>query len=74
VPATKIPTSSPISVSDAGLDQSRRATSICGQCDVAAECLHDAPANRIEHGIRGGRTEQQRESLIRARRRRRFTF
>lgn len=63
----------PISASEAGADQVRRAISICDRCGVEAECLRYALAHRIKHGIWGGRTEQQRESLIRARRRSRLS-
>jgi WhiB family redox-sensing transcriptional regulator len=60
----------PISASEAGADQIRQATSICDGCHVEAECLQYALVNRIKHGIWGGRTEQQRQALIRARNRR----
>src|SRR5262245_43211966 len=51
-------------------DQIREATSICDRCDVESECLRYALNHRIKHGIWGGRTEQERQSLIRRRRRR----
>jgi WhiB family redox-sensing transcriptional regulator len=60
----------PISASEASADQIRQATSICDGCRVEAECLQYALVNRIKHGIWGGRTEQRRQSLIRARSRR----
>ena len=60
----------PISASEASAGQVRRATSVCDRCPVEAECLRYALTNRITDGIWGGRTEQQRQSLIRARRRR----
>jgi WhiB family transcriptional regulator, redox-sensing transcriptional regulator len=59
----------PISMSDAGTGQTRRAIAVCGRCDVAAECLRYALTHRVKHGVWGGRTEQERQSLIRARRR-----
>jgi WhiB family redox-sensing transcriptional regulator len=62
----------PISASDAGVDQVRQATSVCDRCGVESECLQYALKNRIKHGIWGGLTEQQRQSLIRSRRRRRL--
>jgi WhiB family redox-sensing transcriptional regulator len=62
----------PISASDASAGQIEQATSICDQCGVESECLGYALANRITHGIWGGRTEQQRQSLIRSRRTRRL--
>jgi WhiB family redox-sensing transcriptional regulator len=60
----------PISASDAGAEQIRQATSICDHCGVESVCLRYALNNRIKYGIWGGRTEQQRQSLIRSRRRR----
>jgi len=62
----------PISASDAGVDQVRQATSICDRCGVESDCLLYALNNRIKHGIWGGLTEQQRQALIRSRRRRRL--
>jgi WhiB family transcriptional regulator, redox-sensing transcriptional regulator len=62
----------PISASDAGIDQIRQATSICDHCRVESDCLLYALNNRIKDGIWGGLTEQQRQSLIRSRRRRRL--
>jgi WhiB family transcriptional regulator, redox-sensing transcriptional regulator len=59
----------PISMSDASADQLERATAVCDDCPVTAECLRYALTHRIKHGVWGGRTEQQRQSLIRARRR-----
>jgi WhiB family redox-sensing transcriptional regulator len=60
----------PISASDASLEQIEKATAICGGCAVQAECLRYALTDNIKYGIWGGRTEQQRQSLTRARRRR----
>jgi WhiB family redox-sensing transcriptional regulator len=59
----------PISASDTSLEQ---ATAICAGCAVQAECLRYALTDNIKYGIWGGRTEQQRQSLTRARRRRRL--
>ncbi|GLY83155.1 WhiB family transcriptional regulator [Actinoallomurus iriomotensis] len=59
----------PISSSEASAE---RARAICDGCQVRDECLRYALTNRIKDGIWGGRTEQQRQSLIRARRRRRL--
>jgi WhiB family transcriptional regulator, redox-sensing transcriptional regulator len=44
----------------------RRATLICRECAVVADCLADALDNRIEFGVWGGMTERQRRKLIRA--------
>ena len=62
----------PISASDASLEQIEKATAICAGCAVQAECLRYALTDNIKYGIWGGRTEQQRQSLARARRRRRL--
>jgi WhiB family transcriptional regulator, redox-sensing transcriptional regulator len=59
----------PISASDAGVDQIRQARSVCDRCRVESDCLLYALNHRIKHGIWGGLTEQQRQSLIRSRRR-----
>jgi WhiB family redox-sensing transcriptional regulator len=64
----------PISASDGSLDQIERATAICRGCAVQAECLRYALTNNIKYGIWGGRTEQERQSLTRARQRRRLTL
>jgi WhiB family redox-sensing transcriptional regulator len=61
----------PLSATAAGEAQIRRATAICHRCDVETECLRYALLNRITYGIWGGRTEQERVAMIRARRRRR---
>jgi WhiB family transcriptional regulator, redox-sensing transcriptional regulator len=62
----------PISASAASTDQIERARAVCGGCHVQADCLHYALAHRIKDGIWGGRTEQQRQSLLRSRRHRRL--
>jgi WhiB family transcriptional regulator, redox-sensing transcriptional regulator len=59
----------PIGVGDAAGGQAERARAICEGCAVQAECLRYALENRIKDGIWGGRTEQQRQSLLRSRRR-----
>jgi WhiB family redox-sensing transcriptional regulator len=43
----------------------RKATNICRECPVAAECLADALDNHMEFGIWGGLTERQRRALLR---------
>jgi WhiB family transcriptional regulator, redox-sensing transcriptional regulator len=42
----------------------RKATSICRECPVVAECLADALDNHMEFGIWGGLTERQRRALL----------
>jgi WhiB family transcriptional regulator, redox-sensing transcriptional regulator len=62
----------PISAGDASTDQIRQATSICHRCPVRAECLRYALINNVRHGIWGGRTEQERLAMTRARRSRKI--
>ncbi|MDN3354059.1 WhiB family transcriptional regulator [Actinomadura sp. DC4] len=62
----------PISASEASAEQIQRATAVCAGCGVKAQCLHYALANTIKDGIWGGRTEQQRQSLTRSRRKKRL--
>lgn len=61
----------PIGSGQAGGAQVQRATSICHECDVETECLRYALINHVQHGIWGGRTEQERAAMIRTRRHRR---
>ena len=42
----------------------RRATGICRECPVVAECLADALDNQMEFGVWGGMTERQRRALF----------
>ncbi len=41
---------------------------ICAGCSVAEECLEYALANRIDHGVWGGRSERERRRILRRRR------
>jgi WhiB family redox-sensing transcriptional regulator len=41
---------------------------ICADCPVADACLEYALANRIDHGVWGGRSERERRRILRARR------
>jgi WhiB family redox-sensing transcriptional regulator len=41
---------------------------ICADCSVADACLEYALANRIDHGVWGGRSERERRRILRARR------
>jgi WhiB family redox-sensing transcriptional regulator len=40
---------------------------ICASCPVRAQCLLYALTNRIEHGVWGGASEQERRRLLRRR-------
>jgi WhiB family transcriptional regulator, redox-sensing transcriptional regulator len=57
----------PIGEGEAGTVQARKATSICRQCGVRAECLRYSLLHGIREGIWGGRTEQERTDMIRSR-------
>ena len=41
---------------------------ICADCPVADACLEYALANRIDHGVWGGRSERERRRILRRRR------
>jgi WhiB family transcriptional regulator, redox-sensing transcriptional regulator len=41
---------------------------ICAECPVAETCLEYALANRIDHGVWGGRSERERRRILRRRR------
>ncbi len=43
----------------------RKATGICRNCPVIADCLADALDNHMEFGVWGGTTERQRRALLR---------
>ena len=61
----------PIGEGGANAGQVQRATSICHRCEVEATCLRFALVNGVKEGIWGGRTETERQTLIRNRRRHR---
>lgn len=42
---------------------------VCHFCEVRQECLEYALNNRIDHGVWGGMTEQERARIIKHRRR-----
>ncbi len=44
-----------------------RAKTVCHGCPVRTECLGDALDNRVEFGVWGGMTEQERRALLRRR-------
>jgi WhiB family redox-sensing transcriptional regulator len=41
---------------------------ICADCPVSDTCLEYALANRIDHGVWGGRSERERRRILRRRR------
>lgn len=41
---------------------------ICAECGVSETCLEYALANRIDHGVWGGRSERERRRILRRRR------
>ncbi len=44
------------------------AQKICAECPVSEACLEYALANRIDHGVWGGRSERERRRSLRRRR------
>lgn len=48
-----------------GVQEAQR---ICAQCPVTEACLEYALANRIDHGVWGGRSERERRRILRRRR------
>ena len=40
---------------------------ICAGCSVAEACLEYALANRVDHGVWGGRSERERRRILRRR-------
>ncbi len=51
------------------VDRTDKALSICDVCVVREECLRFALRDGVQHGIWGGRTEQQRRRILRSARR-----
>jgi WhiB family redox-sensing transcriptional regulator len=43
---------------------------ICSSCPIQVECLEYALANRMDDGVWGGKSEEQRKRILRQRRRR----
>ena len=41
---------------------------ICDECPVASECLEYALAERVDHGVWGGKSERERRRILRRRR------
>ncbi len=50
-------------------EQIEKAKEICGKCVVADDCLEFALITRQDYGVWGGKTEKERRSIRRAKRR-----
>jgi WhiB family redox-sensing transcriptional regulator len=57
----------PIGTTGPAIRQSEEAKSICRRCPVLTSCLTWALETGVEHGVWGGRTEDERRSLRRRR-------
>lgn len=53
------------------LDQTERAKAVCRRCEVSAQCLEWALKTNQHDGVWGGKSEDERRALRRARQRRR---
>jgi WhiB family transcriptional regulator, redox-sensing transcriptional regulator len=60
----------PTGSSGPALDQINRAKAICCRCKVSTQCLEWALKTHQDAGIWGGKTEDERRALRRARQRR----
>ncbi|KIQ65496.1 WhiB family transcriptional regulator [Kitasatospora griseola] len=52
-------------------DRDRAAKAVCARCPVRERCLRHALAARERYGVWGGRTEEERQHILRRRRRNR---
>ena len=59
----------PIGTRDISSVQAAKAKRVCARCPVSGECLDEALRDRIRYGVWGGKTEQEREKLLRRRKR-----
>ena len=48
-----------------GVQEAQR---VCAECVVSEACLEYALANRIDHGVWGGKSERERRRILRRRR------
>jgi WhiB family redox-sensing transcriptional regulator len=48
-----------------GVQEAQR---ICAECPVAGACLEYALAERVDHGVWGGKSERERRRILRRRR------
>lgn len=60
----------PVGGTGPALEQAEQAKAVCAGCPVSAQCLEWALATRQGAGIWGGKTEDERRTLRRIRRRR----
>jgi WhiB family transcriptional regulator, redox-sensing transcriptional regulator len=60
----------PVAQTGPGLVQLDQARAICARCEVRAECLDFALETVQDHGVWGGKSEDERRALRRARLRR----
>jgi WhiB family transcriptional regulator, redox-sensing transcriptional regulator len=60
----------PIAQTGPGLVQLAKARAICARCQVRADCLSFALETVQDHGVWGGKSEEERRALRRARNRR----
>lgn len=59
----------PIGTRDVSSVHTAQAKRVCARCPVKSECLSEALRDRIRYGIWGGKTEHEREQMIRRARR-----
>jgi WhiB family redox-sensing transcriptional regulator len=64
----------PIGSSDSAYQQIEQAKAVCQRCDVRAECLEWALKVGQDHGVWGGLSADERDSLRRRIRRERATI
>lgn len=58
----------PIGLTGQALDQTRMAKRVCASCPVSNCCLEFALRTNQDHGVWGGRTEEERRTIRRSRR------
>lgn len=58
----------PIGLTGHAIDQTNVAKTICGECPVRGQCLEFALRTHQDYGVWGGRTEDERRAIRRARR------
>ena len=58
----------PVGTTGPALDQIAAAKQVCGECPVAEECLEFALTTNQDTGVWGGRSEEERRQMRKARR------